>query len=115
MSAKIMETLNTLSSAEEFFNALDVFFTPEVLQVNRLHILKRFGQYLARNPVAAALPEAEQRAMYRQHLQQAYQDFLGSSPAAEKVFKVFQTAGGVQSVQLEQLRATLSTRKRSDV
>ncbi len=115
MSAKIMDILNTLSAAEEFFSALDVPFTPEVLQVNRLHILKRLQQYLARYPVPTTLSDAEQRALYRQHLQQAYQDFLDSSPAAEKVFKVFQQAAGVQTVQLDQLKAALPTRQRSDM
>lgn len=112
MSAKIVETLKNLSAAEEFFSELDVAFTPHVVHVNRLHILKRFQQYLARHPVPESLSEEEQRTLYRQHLQQAYQDFLDSSPAAEKVFKVFQDAAGVQSFQLDKLKDALHARHR---
>lgn len=115
MSAKIVDTLSNLSAAEEFFHALEVPFSPEVVHVNRLHILKRFQQYLTRNPVGTTLSDVEQRALYRQHLQQAYEDFLGSTPAAEKVFKVFQQASGIQSFPLDQFKAALHTKQRLDM
>jgi nitrogenase-stabilizing/protective protein len=59
-----------------------------VVQVNRLHILQRYHNYLAQ---AGALPEAEdaRRAVYTELLTRAYQDFVTSDALTEKVFKVF--------------------------
>ena len=42
----IIDKLKSLGSAEEFFEVLQVEYQPEVLQVLRLHILRRMGQYL---------------------------------------------------------------------
>ncbi|MGD0432053.1 MAG: nitrogenase-stabilizing/protective protein NifW, partial [Acetobacteraceae bacterium] len=42
----IMTELGQLSSAEDFFVALDLPFDPAIVNVARLHILRRMGQYL---------------------------------------------------------------------
>jgi nitrogenase-stabilizing/protective protein len=86
-------------------------FDERVLQVNRLHILKRFYQYLHKSDGLAAADEMEQFRRYRELLAQAYQDFVQSTPAREKVFKVFQDAGGTQHVQLSGLRNSLAERR----
>jgi nitrogenase-stabilizing/protective protein len=110
MNAGMLESLGALSSAEDFFAYLDVPFDAAVVHVNRLHILKRFNQYLrGMNPRMEALPPAEQREAYRSLLLRAYGDFIRSTPANEKVFKVFQAAEGAQ-VGLESLRGTLPSR-----
>jgi nitrogenase-stabilizing/protective protein len=59
-----------------------------VVHVNRLHILQRYHNYLAK---AGALPEAEdaRREVYATLLTRAYQDFVTSDALTEKVFKVF--------------------------
>lgn len=109
MSA-LLNTMQNFSAAEEFFEFLGVDYTPQIVHVNRLHILKRFQQYLGRDPVPEGLPEADERAAYRAKLQLAYQDFVRSNAVAEKVFKVFQDKAGVQTVSVNKLKQTLSER-----
>lgn len=80
--------LDELSSAEDFLEYFEVDYVPSVVHVNRLHILQRFHDYMAKE---TDLPEADDDrfAIYKTRLTQAYQDFVGSSAVAEKVFKVF--------------------------
>ncbi|MER2623064.1 MAG: nitrogenase-stabilizing/protective protein NifW, partial [Accumulibacter sp.] len=42
------DDLADLSSAEEFLEYFDIDFDVRVVQVNRLHILQRFHDYLAK-------------------------------------------------------------------
>lgn len=42
----LLEALDELSSAEDFLDYFSVPYTPSVVQVNRLHILQRFHDYL---------------------------------------------------------------------
>jgi nitrogenase-stabilizing/protective protein len=86
----VLEQLSTLSSAEDFFRFLDVPYDPSVLNVARLHILRRMGDNLRK---AAVEPdETKTRAYFRAHLERAYMDFVHSSPIKERVFKVHQDA-----------------------
>ena len=90
-----IEQLSKLSSAEEFFHLLDVPYDPCILNVARLHILRRMGEYLKQ---AAAIPEEESApAYFRAHLMHAYEDFAQSSPLDERVFKVLKDAVRVKS------------------
>jgi nitrogenase-stabilizing/protective protein len=107
----IMQALSALSCAEEFFDFLKVDYDPPVLHVNRLHILKRFNQYLrSTKPEVGTLDSEAQYAACRELLRQAYGDFIRSTPAREKVFKVFQDADGSQ-VALDSLRRTLPSHR----
>jgi nitrogenase-stabilizing/protective protein len=107
----ILERLSNLSAAEEFFAALDVPYEPSVVHVNRLHILKRFNQYLrTTKPPVASLPEEEKTAACAALLKKAYEDFVRSTPAQEKVFKVFQDTNGQQHVGIDSLRNSLPSR-----
>jgi nitrogenase-stabilizing/protective protein len=87
----ILTELGQLSSAEDFFTALDLPFDPAIVNVARLHILRRMGQYL-RDDKLEGLDDTAARAACRLHLQTAYQDFVRSSPIQERVFKVHQDA-----------------------
>jgi nitrogenase-stabilizing/protective protein len=91
----VLERLRGLSSAEDFFSFLDVPFDPTIVQVARLHILRRMGQYLKGSQVDGAFDDKgdeEIRALCRDHLDQAYQDFVASSPIQERLFKVHKEA-----------------------
>jgi nitrogenase-stabilizing/protective protein len=81
------DELEELASAEDFLDYFGIEYDPAVVQVNRLHILQRFHNYLAK----AVMPELEEmrRAVYTSLLLQAYQDFVKSDALTEKVFKVF--------------------------
>lgn len=108
----VLADLGNLSAAEEFFTYLQVPFSPPVVHVNRLHILKRFNQYLrTAQPPVAGLPAEAQLAACRALLQKAYDDFVRSTPAQEKVFKVFQDVDGAQHVGIDSLRASLPAKR----
>ncbi|WP_434725316.1 nitrogenase stabilizing/protective protein NifW [Mesorhizobium sp. RIZ17] len=83
----ILARLKSLSAAEEFFAVLGISYDPEVLNVSRLHILKRMGQYLAEEDFAG-LPDGVIAARARATLERAYEDFATSSPLTHRVFKV---------------------------
>ncbi len=108
-----IQRLKALSSAEDFLVFFGIAFDERVVHVNRLHILKRFYQYLHRADDLGALDEVALFRRYRELLAQAYQDFVSSTPAQEKVFKVFQDAGGTQHVALANLRDTLPRQTRA--
>ncbi|BBC02587.1 MULTISPECIES: nitrogenase stabilizing/protective protein NifW [Bradyrhizobium] len=90
-SAGILDRLNKASSAEEFFSLLGVEYDPGIVNVARLHILKRMGQYLAKEQFAGAA-EPDIRARCKAMLEQAYADFVASSPIDQRVFKVLKDA-----------------------
>jgi len=86
----LAEALDELVSAEDFLDYFAVPYDASVVQVNRLHILQRFHDYLARQAPVLPPEESAQRAIYRQWLERAYQDFVRSDAQTEKVFAVFQ-------------------------
>ena len=104
---ELTRRLSKLSSAEEFLDFFGVRFDQAVVNVNRLHILKRFQQYLRRaQDVSTQQDSVQQFRRYRELLARAYDDFVRSTPAKEKVFKVLQDTGG-QRISLEGLRSKL--------
>lgn len=108
--SELMNTMGQLSSAEEFLDFLEVDYQQPVVNVNRLHILKRFNQYMARHTFSGS-SGAELKAEYKALLEQAYGDFVTSDAATEKVFKVFQDATGVKTFSVDSLRASLPARQ----
>ena len=81
------EAMDELVAAEEFLEYFGISFEPSVVEVNRLHILQRFHNYLGKAVLSDV--EAARRVVYATLLQQAYQDFVKSDALTEKVFKVF--------------------------
>lgn len=97
--------LKALSSAEDFLQFFGIPFDPAVVNVSRLHILKRFFQYLRQQ--SQVPPPCDELALftsYRDLLARAYADFVNSTPAQERVFKVLQDVGGKQHIPLENLK-----------
>ena len=96
-----------LSAAEEFFDFFGIAYDQGIVHVNRLHILKRWHQYIERERSAIqSLTEDDVQERYRSLLQNAYEDFVISNAATEKVFKVFRDAEGSR-FSLAKLSATL--------
>lgn len=91
-SEDFMDDLEDLVSAEDFLEYFEIPYDETVVKVYRLHILQRFHNYLT----AAKMPtdEAGQKAIYVNSLAKAYQDFVDSDAATEKVLKIYQRASG---------------------
>ncbi|GLU32206.1 nitrogenase stabilizing/protective protein NifW [Trinickia caryophylli] len=106
----LAERMKTLSSAEDFLQFFGVLFDQKVVDVCRLHILKRFFQYIRQQTVLPHDNEVALFTAYHDLLVRAYGDFVESTPADEKVFKVFQDVGGRQHVSVDNLRASLPAR-----
>jgi len=98
--------LKQLSAAEEFLDFFGVPYEQSVVNVSRLHILKRFYQYMRKESGLNDLDDVEMYKRLRSLLTSAYADFVRSSAAQEKVFKVFQDAEH-KSVSLDSLRRSL--------
>ena len=107
----LIRKLKALSSANEFLEFFGIEYDERVVHVNRLHILKRFYQYLHRAEGLDTLDEIEMFRRYREFLSRAYADFTTSTAAQEKVFKVFQDAEGRQHVTVDALRSSLGVRR----
>ena len=107
----LTQRLKALSSANEFLEFFGIAYDERVVHVNRLHILKRFYQYLNKAEGLAENDDIELFKQYRELLTQAYKDFTTSSSVQEKVFKVFQDAAGQQSVSVNKLRDSLAERR----
>ena len=86
----LAEAMDDLVSAEDFLDYFEVPYEASVVQVNRLHILQRFHDYLAKQAPNLPEDEAAQRGIYRLWLERAYLDFVSSDSLTEKVFAVFQ-------------------------
>jgi nitrogenase-stabilizing/protective protein len=87
----VLEQLNRASSAEDFFALLGVDYDPKHVNVVRLHILRRMGQYLASEDFTG-LPDEVVAERCKAVLERAYADFLASSPLDQRVFKVLKDA-----------------------
>jgi nitrogenase-stabilizing/protective protein len=89
MSGTIDE-FKQLVDAEEFFHFFNLPYDQMVVNVNRLHILKKFSQYIQEvDHNSSGLSAEEKLNQYCAALQQAYQVFIESTPQEQKLFKVF--------------------------
>jgi len=96
MADGILAQLNGASSAEEFFALLGVDYDAKVVNVARLHILRRMGQYLAGEDFTGAADDVVAERC-RAVLERAYADFVASTPIDQRVFKVLKDAVAPQA------------------
>jgi nitrogenase-stabilizing/protective protein len=89
--ADILAKMKAASSAEDIFKLLAVDYDANVLNVARLHILKRMGEYLASEDLTG-LPDGIVAARCKAVLERAYEDFVTASPLQHRVFKVLKDA-----------------------
>jgi nitrogenase-stabilizing/protective protein len=101
MSA-FLDQMADLSSAEDFFKALDVPYDEHVVRVNRLHILKRMHDYLGREDLGDK-DDTALRTLYQEKLSLAHADFTTSDAVTERVFKVFQQVKGQAFIGLDDI------------
>ncbi len=87
---KSIEEFKKLVDAEEFFKFFELEYDAKIVNVNRLHILKKFSQLISEiDSNSPDLSTEEKLNQYSLALQSAYQVFLDSSPQEQKLFKVF--------------------------
>lgn len=103
MTEEIVLDMEELSSAEEFLDYFQVGYEPGIVQVNRLHILQRFHDYLEMTRDDLPQEESALRAYYTGWLERAYTDFVNSDARSEKVFKVFRRMGSQAVIPLSDL------------
>ncbi len=87
----VLAQLSAASTAEDFFALLGVPYDAKVVNVLRLHILRRMGQYIAREDFDG-LPDDVVAARCKAMLENAYEDFVKSTPLDQRVFKVLKDA-----------------------
>lgn len=83
------DAIEDLSSAEDFLLFFNVEFDQSIVHVNRLHILQRFNEYLAKAGDMMPQNASARFDSYAKLLERAYLDFVDSDALTEKVFKVF--------------------------
>jgi nitrogenase-stabilizing/protective protein len=81
----------TIRDAEAYFEFFGLNYDPQILNVNRLHILRKFSEAMqAVDATPEPLEDQERLARYREGLAAAYTLFLTSNSLEQKLFKVFQ-------------------------
>jgi len=101
-AADLQSEIDDLESAEDFLDYFAIFYDPKVVQVNRLHILQRFHDYLGKYSDG----RVPTRAQHRSCLALAYDDFVHSDAITEKVFRVLKQASGITLIPLSAIGRT---------
>ncbi|MEH1886681.1 nitrogenase-stabilizing/protective protein NifW [Nostoc sp.] len=85
-----IDEFKKLVDAEEFFQFFNMPYDLEVVNVHRLHILKKFSQHMQEiDDNSPDLSQEEKLNQYSLALQKAYQLFTESTAYEQKLFKVF--------------------------
>jgi nitrogenase-stabilizing/protective protein len=90
---KLLGTLKSLETAEDFLDQFEIPYEQRVIDVNRLHILQRLHDRLGESDLEGMDDERLQETVST-FLAGAYHDFVVSDARTEKVFKVFHQNGG---------------------
>ena len=85
-----LSEFNKLVNAEDYFQFFELPYDQKIVNVNRLHILQKFSEYIKEiDKNNSELNESERLGKYREALDNAYQLFIESTPQEQKLFKVF--------------------------
>jgi len=80
----------TLVDAEEYVEFFQLPYDQNIVHVNRLHILKKFSQFIQEiDEKYTDLSISDRLNKYREAFSKAYEVFLESTPQEQKLFKVF--------------------------
>lgn len=89
MVGKLSE-FRKLTDAEQYFEFFDLAYDPQVVNINRLHILKKFSRSLEEIDNKFAESDEEQKLnFYREALEASYATLQTSNAIEQKLFKVF--------------------------
>jgi nitrogenase-stabilizing/protective protein len=84
-----LEQFNQLVNAEDYLEFFQIAYDPQIVNVNRLHILQKFSTLIQPIALKTALTESEKLEQYQAALEAAYNTFTSSTSLDEKLFKVF--------------------------
>jgi nitrogenase-stabilizing/protective protein len=101
--AQVVDRLRRCTSAEEYFDLLQVPYDQHVLDVNRLHVLRRFAQEIESLPPSEP-GTAPASGRYREALDRAYQAFVTGTSLDHRLFKVLRDHAPQAFVPTEQVR-----------
>jgi len=88
--SKTFADFQQLVDAEDYFKFFDLTYNPQVVNVNRLHILQKFSRLVKEIDANWTGENQEEKLpLYQVALQNAYELFLTSTSLDEKLFKVF--------------------------
>ena len=91
MESDPVEEFESLINAEDYLEFFAIPYDPQVVHVNRLHILKKFALLKDEADRLQAGHETQARlALYKEAMRKAYETFLTSTAPEERLFKVFQ-------------------------
>ncbi|MCX5935043.1 MAG: nitrogenase-stabilizing/protective protein NifW [Pseudanabaena sp. LacPavin_0818_WC45_MAG_42_6] len=79
-----------LTDAEQYFEFFELDYDAQVVNINRLHILKKFSQSLEEiDNKLVEVAEEEKLGFYREALETSYATLQNSNAIEQKLFKVF--------------------------
>lgn len=85
-----LDRFKQLVDAEEYFDFFQLPYDQKVVNINRLHILRKFSEFMKEiDDNYTDLSSSDRLNKYREALEKAYQVFLDSTPQEQKLFKVF--------------------------
>jgi len=85
-----LDKFNQIVDAEDYFEFFQLPYDQKVVNVNRLHILRKFSQFMQEiDEDDTDITTSDKLSKYCEALQKAYQVFLDSTPQEQKLFKVF--------------------------
>jgi len=90
---RLLDTLKSLETAEDFLDQFEIPYEQRVIDVNRLHILQRLHDRLGESDLES-MDDNRLQETVSTFLAGAYHDFVVSDARTEKVFKVFHQNAG---------------------